>query len=103
MVSTMCVLDRDLNKTDIVKRKRQLSPALSEQQAITQKKRLEVMAKNIFSMNVLVMMKDDTYLTQDGNDWYGTGTFTSPIKDVNDDVKYIPHPPSSRSGSFSGL
>ena len=73
---------------DIVTRKRKSKPEVSEQQAVTQKRRIKKMAAEIFpaKRHVKVLMDDETYLTLDGNDWQGT-----PHKPVDDKVKYISH------------
>lgn len=82
-----------LAKMDIHMRKRQSKPAVSENQAETQKQRLTILVKEIFpaKRNVMVVMDDETYLTLDGNNWQGKGYFTSPTKEISSNVKYIAH------------
>jgi transposase len=82
-----------LRNMGIVMRKRKSKPEVSNQQIEIQKQRIKKMAAEIFpaKRHVKVLMDDETYLTLDGNDWQGTGYFTSPHKPVENKVKYISH------------
>lgn len=62
-----------LNNMGIVKRSRKVKPTVSENQKMSQKKRLRTLVKNIFyaKNDILCVMFDESYFTLDGNEWQG--------------------------------
>lgn len=60
---------------------------------VIRKRKSKVFVREVFpaKRNMIVIMKDETYLTLDGNDWQGTCYSTSPRKKVSSSVKYISH------------